>query len=79
MVLCADRLDGRIDLGIEALCCLVENGVDLPHDRPLAEAADLDTVTSTPRLVAQDLALTRVQTPRGWDVPCPHASRRCPP
>jgi hypothetical protein len=30
-------------------------------------------------LVDQDLALTQVETPRGWGVPCPHASRRCPP
>jgi hypothetical protein len=32
-----------------------------------------------PPLVDQDLALTRVETPRGWGGPCPHASRRCPP
>jgi hypothetical protein len=33
----------------------------------------------SPLLVGQDLALTRVETPRGWGVPCPHASRRYPP
>jgi hypothetical protein len=27
-----------------------------------------------PPLLDQDLALTRVETPRGWGVPCPHAS-----
>jgi hypothetical protein len=32
-----------------------------------------------PSRVDQDLALTRVETPRGWGVPRPHASRRCPP
>jgi hypothetical protein len=37
------------------------------------------TGTSPPRLVDQDLALIRVQTPRGSGVPCPHASRRSPP
>jgi hypothetical protein len=35
--------------------------------------------TSPPPLVDRDLALTRVETPRVWGVPCQHASRRGPP
>jgi hypothetical protein len=35
--------------------------------------------TVPPLLVDQDLALTRVETLKVWGVPCPHASRRCPP
>jgi hypothetical protein len=37
------------------------------------------TGKSLPLLVDQELALMRVETPRVWGVPCPHASRRCPP
>ena len=34
---------------------------------------------ATSPLVAQDLALTPVETPGVWGVPCQHASQRCPP
>ena len=34
---------------------------------------------SPPRLVDQELARMRVETPGVWGVPCPHASRTCPP
>jgi hypothetical protein len=32
-----------------------------------------------PLLVDQDLTMTMIETPRGWGVRCPHASRRGPP
>ncbi len=39
-----------------------------------------DTSQKSPLpLFDQDMVLTRVETPRVWGVPCPHASRRCPP
>ena len=34
---------------------------------------------ATPLLADQDLALTLVETPGVWGVPCRHASQRCPP
>jgi hypothetical protein len=34
---------------------------------------------ATSLLVDRDLALTPVETPGVWGVPCQHASQRCPP
>jgi hypothetical protein len=51
-----------------------------PNSRIFADRkAAAASLKSPPPLVDQDLALTRVETPRVWGVPCPHASRRCPP
>jgi len=52
-------------------------GVDGNRVKQLMHRPPLDAAILG--IIHQDLAVTRVATPRLWGVLCPHASRRCPP